>query len=215
MHALFRQPLRHAWMMLLLLLPLGASAQPSDASLAEQLEGKSPRDRFVLLKQMVDEGNGSKEVYFYLGNASYETGDINGAIVAFSRAIEQDPKYFKAIVNLALMYDEQQKYSLAIETFEKAAEIEPENPDVWSHLGNAYYGQGEYGKAMEYYRKSLSIDPESGHALYSIGVAFADAGIFREAVRYWSRVSELEPDSELGHSAAENVDLLQKYLIPR
>jgi tetratricopeptide (TPR) repeat protein len=202
-------------MLLFLLLPLAASAQPSGESLAEELEGKSPRERFVHLKQMVDEGNVSKEIYFYLGNASYETGDVNGAIIAFSRAIELDPQYFKAIVNLALMYDEQQKFSLAIETFEKAAEIEPQNPDVWSHLGNAYYGQGEYPKAMEYYRKALDIDPDSGHALYSMGVAFADAGIFREAVRYWSRVSELEPDTELGRSAAENVDLLQRYLIPR
>lgn len=214
MDATFRHHLRRAWMLAgLLLLPMAVSAQSS--SLSEQLQGKSPRDRLVLLKQMVDEGNGSKEVYFYLGNAYYETGDINGAVVSFTSAIELDPQYFKAIVNLALMYDEQQKYALAIETFERAAEIEPQNPDVWSHLGNSYYGQGEHAKAMEYYRKSLSIDPESGHALYSMGVAFADAGIFREAVRYWSRVSELEPDTELGRSAAENVELLQRYLIPR
>lgn len=218
MHATFPRPLSRALTLLVLLVPVALFAQPAEtasSSLSDQLEGKSPRDRFVLLKQMVDEGHGSEEVYFYLGNASYETGDLNGAIVAFSRAIELDPKYFKAMVNLALMYDEQQKYSLAIETFEKAAKIEPENPDVWSQLGNSYYGQGKYEKAMELYRKSLSLDPNSAHALYSIGVAFADAGIFREAVRYWSRVSQLEPDSELGKSAAENVSLLQKYLIPR
>jgi hypothetical protein len=47
-----------------------------------------------------------------------------------------------------------------------------------------------------------------------MGVAFADAGLFREAVNYWKRVASIEPDSELGKSASENVELLQRYLIP-
>ena len=100
------------------------------------------------------------------------------------------------------MYDEQERYSLAIETLERAAEIDPKSPDVWSHMGNSYYAQGEHSKAMDFYRKALGFNPNATHALYSIGVAFADAGIFREAVRYWTKVSEIEPESELGKNAA-------------
>jgi hypothetical protein len=47
-----------------------------------------------------------------------------------------------------------------------------------------------------------------------MGVAFADAGLFREAVNYWQRVALAEPNTDLGRSASENVELLQKYLIP-
>ena len=124
MDATFRQHLRRAWMLAgLLLLPMAVSAQSS--SLSEQLEGKSPRDRLVFLKQMLEEGNGSKEVYFYLGNAYYETGDINGAVVSFANAIELDPQYFKAIVNLALMYVKglgvPQDYAAAFKWMDKAA----------------------------------------------------------------------------------------------
>ncbi|HZM17754.1 MAG TPA: tetratricopeptide repeat protein [Candidatus Krumholzibacteria bacterium] len=209
-------PLRSFWTWLLaglLLLPLRSGAQDK-TPLQKELEGKTPRDQLVYLKGIVDEGKGTKETYFHLGNAYFQTGDPTGAVGAFQKAIELDPKYFKAMVNLALMYDEQERYSLAIETLERAAEIDPKSPDVWSHMGNSYYAQGEHSKAMDFYRKALGFNPNATHALYSIGVAFADAGIFREAVRYWTRVGELEPDSELGKNAAENVKLLQQYLVP-
>ncbi len=204
-----------AWFLLALLMLSRPSAGEDKTPLQKELQGMSPRDRLVHLKQIVDEGKGTKEIYFHLGNAYYETGDANGAVGAYSEAIEIDPKYFKAMVNLALMYDEQEKYTLAIETLERAAEIDPKSPDVWSHMGNSYYAQSQHAKAMDLYRKSLQLDPNASHALYSIGVAFADAGIFREAVRYWERVSKLEPDSELGKNASENVQLLQRYLVPR
>jgi len=194
--------------------PPAAAPVPVD-SILRGLEGQPPKERLRLLKLQVDEGNGSKEMYFHLGNAYYETGDLPGAVVAFAKATELDPKYFKAMVNLALMYDEQEKYPQAIEIFERAAEIEPNNPDVWSHMGNTLYAQAQYAKAMELYRKALQLNPQAPHALYSVGVAFADAGIYREAVRYWARVSQMEPESDLGKAAAENVELLQKYLVPR
>jgi tetratricopeptide (TPR) repeat protein len=197
------------------LLPTLVRADADTEALLQELEGKSPEERLRLLKITVDEGRGSKEIYFHLGNAYFAINDVQGAILAFGKALELDPHYFKAAVNLALMYDEQESYPKALEVFELAASIEPENPDVWSHMGNTYYAQGNYGRAMDLYRKALAIDGDATHALYSVGVAFADAGIFREAVRYWTRVSSLEPESELGRSAAENVELLNRYLIPR
>ena len=47
-----------------------------------------------------------------------------------------------------------------------------------------------------------------------MAVAFADAGIFREAVKYWDHVVQVDPKSEQGKNAAENIDLVKKYLIP-
>jgi tetratricopeptide (TPR) repeat protein len=192
-----------------------ADPDPDTQALLDEIKEKEPQERLRALKMRVDEGQPSKEIWFHLGNAYYETNNINGAIQAFESAVQMDPKFFKAMVNLALMYDENESWAKAIETFERASEINAENPDVWSHLGNTYYAQGKYEEAMSHYRMALAVDPDATHALYSMGIAFADAGIFREAVRYWTRVSQLEPDSELGHSASENVELLQKYLIPK
>ncbi len=202
----------------LLVAPVGfdvaADVDPNTQALLDEIKDKEPSERVRALKMRVDEGKPTKEIWFHLGNALYETNDINGAILAFDSAVQIDPKFFKAMVNMALMYDEAENWTKAIETFERAAEIDPENPDVWSHMGNTYYAQGQFEQAMSHYRMALAIDEDATHALYSIGIAFADAGIFREAVRYWTRVSQLEPDSDLGRNASENVELLQKYLIP-
>jgi tetratricopeptide (TPR) repeat protein len=187
-----------------------ASADPVRAA----IEGKTAAERIEYLNGVIDAGEATKEVWFHLGNARYESGDPALAATAFEKAVAMDSTFFKALVNLGLMYDEQQNYSKAIEAFEAAAAIEPTNPDVWSHMGNTYYSQNQFAKATELYHKALGIQPDAVHALYSMGVAFADAGIFREAVSYWKRVVELDPQGELGKNAAENVELVQKYLIP-
>jgi tetratricopeptide (TPR) repeat protein len=191
-----------------------AGASSADDALRTQLEGKNAQERIDLLNGIVDDGKATKDVYFQLGNAHYESGNAQKAALAFEQAVALDATFFKAIMNLGLMYDEQQMFPKAIESFEQAAALDPKNPDVWSHMGNTYYAQSNHAKATELYRKALGLDANAQHALYSMGVAFADAGIFREAVEYWGRVVKADPQSELGKNAAENVELVQKYLIP-
>jgi len=186
----------------------------TDDALRTALDGKTPQERIDYLNALVDGGQATKEIYFHLGNAKYEASDLQGAALAFEQAVAMDSTFFKAMVNLGLMYDSLQNYPKAIESFEEAARLEPKNPDVWSHMGNTYYAQSNYPKAMELYKKALQFDPKAAHALYSMGVAFADAGIFREAVSYWKRVAEIDPQGDLGKNASENIELLQKYLIP-
>lgn len=190
--------------------------KPAEAvdPLRAELEGKTAAQKIELLGQRIDGGEATKDVYFFLGNAKYEAGDLPGAAAAFEKAVAIDSTFFKSVVNLGLMYDEQQNYAKAIEIFEHATRLEPNNPDSWSHLGNSYYSQNNFTKATELYRKALALDRNSPQALYSMAVAFADAGIFREAVKYWEYVVDVDKDGELGKNAAENIDLVKKYLIP-
>lgn len=190
------------------------SAAKDEDALAAALAGKSPQERVEYLNGIVEDGKASRDVYFQLGNARYESGDPAKAAIAFQQAVAMDSTFFKAIVNLGLMYDEQQMYPKAIEVFEQATHLQPDNPDVWSHMGNTYYAQNNFSKATELYRKAIALDPKATHAIYSFAVAFADAGLFREAVKYWQQVVQLDPQSEIGKNAAENVELVQKYLIP-
>jgi len=190
------------------------AAATAEDPLRAALDGKTAPQKIEYLNGMVEEGKATKDVYFHLGNAKYETGDAAGAATAFEKCVAMDSTFFKAIVNLGLMYDEQQLFPKAIEAFELAAKLEPKNPDVWANLGNSYYTQVQHPKAFEYYQKALALDPNSQSALYSMAVFFADAGIFREAVKYWQHVVDVDPKSEQGKNAAENIDLVKKYLIP-
>lgn len=192
-----------------------ADKKPAEVDpLRAELEGKTAAQKIELLEQRAEAGQASKELYFHLGNAQYEAGNAVSAAAAFEKAVAMDSTFFKAVVNLGLMYDEQQLYPKAIETFELAGRLQPKNPDVWSHMGSTYYSQNVYPKATELYRQALALDPESPLALYSLAVAFADAGIFREAVKYWEHVVRADGQGELGKNAAENIDLVKKYLIP-
>ena len=191
-----------------------AASKPEEDPLRAQLDKKTPQERVEYLQGLVDAGQTTKEVWFHLGNAQYEAGQAARAADAFQQAVAIDSTYFKAVINLGLMFDDQQLYPKAIEVFEQAGRLQPGNPDVWSHMGNTYYAQKDFPKAMELYKRALQLDPKATHALYSIGVAFADAGMFREAVKYWDQVATLDPQGELGKNAKDNLDLVRKYLIP-
>ena len=197
---------------------VGVAAVPARGETVDEflasIKEKPPAERIVALREYNESHKPTKETWFHLGNAHYEAGQQDDAVVAYEQALALDPNYFKALVNMALMLDDLRQYAKAIETLERAAKIDSTSADVWSHLGNTYYAQDKQAEGVNYYRKALRLNPDAAHALYSMGVAFADAGMFREAVKYWTRVSQIEPSTELGKSAAENVELLQRYLIP-
>jgi tetratricopeptide (TPR) repeat protein len=189
--------------------------KPADDPIRAVLDTKkTPKEKIDYLNDLIDDGKSSKDIYFHLGNAKYEAGDAQGAAAAFEKAVAIDSTFFKAEMNLAAMYDEQQMFPKAIEAYEAASRLEPKNADVWSSLGDTYHTQKDYAKAQDLYKKALQLDPNNQHALYSMAVAFADAGIFREAVKYWKRVVAIDPKSEHGKNASENIDLVSKYLIP-
>lgn len=189
-------------------------AATADDPLRASLEGKTPQQKIEVLTPIVEGDKPTKEAWFHLGNARYELSDLPGATAAFEQAVAIDSTYFKAVMNLGLMYDEQQNQAKAIEVFEQAARLDPKNAEVWSYMGNAYYAQRDYAKAMDLYKKALQIKPDAASALYSMGVAFADASMFRDAVKYWKRVVEVDPNADIAKNARENIDLLQRYLIP-
>jgi tetratricopeptide (TPR) repeat protein len=215
---------RHAGAGLLLIALLALAATPregrpqeedgtqAEPPLGEQLEGLPPDAQAKYLEYLIESDKETAEVYFYLGNAQYSMGKLEDAKASFERAIELDPDFYKAMVNLALVLEDKGDYQQAEKTYLDAIEVNPGDALAMSHLGSLHYAQGDFERAIDLYRKALEVDPECAQAYYNMGVAFADARIFREAIRLWERVVELDPDGKLGENAGQNVKVLHQYL---
>lgn len=70
-----------------------------------------------------------------LGNAYFDTGQVQKAISAYERSLVLVPKNPDVLTDLGIMYREARNYDKALECFKKAIEINPE------HL-NALFNQG-------------------------------------------------------------------------
>ena len=75
--------------------------------------------------------------YFKQGVEKYESGNYQGAISNWSKAIEINPQYALAYYNRALAKDGLQDYQGAIVDYTKAIEINPQYADPYSNRGIA------------------------------------------------------------------------------
>lgn len=69
-------------------------------------------------------------VLFQVGILRFGNGDVNGAIQALQRAVEQNPQYANARFFLAVMYASQSAFDQAIAELSAVAALSPENADA-------------------------------------------------------------------------------------
>ncbi len=178
----------------------------------KELDGLSGEEKVSYLRGLMDDGAEDAVLSFYLGNAYLGLDQPDSAIAYYEEAISLDSTYAKAYVNCGIAYDRINRFDRARGSFEKAIEADPNDVLARCHLGHYYHVRGEIGKAVSFYQDALGIDPESAQAHYNLGLAFADSKLFAEAVREWERVVALSPESEVGRTAAENVELIKTYM---
>jgi tetratricopeptide (TPR) repeat protein len=192
--------------------PADASEKDSLTGLPDRLEGMAPQEQIAYLDSLLKQGIEDARIHFFKGNAYFSVEQNDSAIAEYNRAVAMDEDYAKAFVNLGIVYDHTRKHNDARMAYARALLINPEDVLAYCHMGYNYYVAGKHAQAMEYYGKALEIDPNSAQAHYNLGLAFANAKIFKEALLEWQTVAELDPDGTLGKMAAENVELIRKYM---
>jgi len=100
--------------------------------------------------------------YFNKGNEYYKQGDFNNAILAYGKALKQEPKFLKAYHCRATAFSKINEYSKAIKDLDKAIDIVPNNAKSFYLRGLSYYFLDE--------EESEEDDDDSS----AMGMAFGD-----------------------------------------
>ncbi|MHA2348214.1 MAG: tetratricopeptide repeat protein [Candidatus Thorarchaeota archaeon] len=91
------------------------------------------------------------------GKIAKITGSFVNAITWFNKAIDADPNFLPAYMELGNLYIENKEWSQAKEILDKALWINSEQPYVLGSMGDVYHSQGEYESALFYYDKAVGI----------------------------------------------------------
>lgn len=117
-----------------------------------------------------------------------------------------------SIMNIGVIYDEQGKYSKAIEYYLRALRIAEAIRDsvgqasLLNNIGFVYFELNNHSRAFECYKKSLEIaqniqrKPEEAECYGNIGYMYLSKNNYTEALNYLSKSSELF--KEIGDSAS-------------
>jgi tetratricopeptide (TPR) repeat protein len=122
------------------------------------------------LKKVAGQYASYPDVHNALGLAYSYLGNNQMAIASFQKAVELNPNYIEAYVNLAIVYNDQCQYDAAIKSFEHAANLETKDKglspqikaklaNTYVQLGDTYYELQEFQKAREEYERAAKISP--------------------------------------------------------
>ena len=103
------------------------------------------------------EGEETFESEYRRGGALFQAGDLAGAELALTRALEIDPKRAEGWNALALVAYGRRDSARAIEFLSRAVGLQPGYREAWLNRGLARFSVGQYGAALSDLKKVLSF----------------------------------------------------------
>lgn len=126
------------------------------------------------------------DVHNMLGVIYHIQGKFNNAIQSFEKAIEINPAYTEATLNLAVLYNDLGEFKKAKALYSRIQKNQGKKPtdfdpilrgkvsNMHSHLGDTYREIGKFAEAIDEYRKALKLCPAFADIRTKLGVAYRE-----------------------------------------
>lgn len=136
-----------------------------------------------------------------------QAGDLSGAIAAYTRAVEIDPKFGDAYNNRGVAYMDQRNFSAALADFSRSIEIKPSD-SAYNNRGSAHRGLKRIKEAIADHTKAIELNA-SANAHYNRAVAHEEDAKPDLALADYTRAIELDPKFAQAY-AYRGVNLLRQ-----
>ncbi len=121
--------------------------------------------------------------YLESGNAKYEAGDYEGAVIDYFDATAENPDDENGWYNLALAQFKLENFDGAVRYFTTAIELNPLFAEAWLKRGISNEENANHDEAIADYSKAFEIDPSLLNALYR------KAHLYAEMLEYDSAIA--------------------------
>ncbi len=121
-------------------------------------------------------------IFDNLGSLYWEMGDVDGADVAFSSALEITPDDPMRMNNLGYLYaDEGINLDKSVALLRVAVEKMPSSAMVLDSMGWALYKIGKYEESLKYMEDAVTNNPNMAELRYHLGVVLVETGDVKRA----------------------------------
>lgn len=158
---------------------------------ARVLYAQNEIDEALKVLKSKGEETRSAEDWLLIGNILQDKDRINEAIYMFQKAIDKDPKYYKAHYNLGYLYLIQEKPNMALAEFKKAVKYKPNFAYGYYNMGCAYLKLKQYGSAKYNFFRAIDIKNDEPSFYYNLAYAYKMMGKEKQANTYLDLYNKL------------------------
>jgi superkiller protein 3 len=145
-------------------------------------------------------------VYFNLGNAYFELGELEKASQAYLEALRLDKALAGANYNLAYVFIERGNAARGREILFELLETDPDNTIVLNTVAYSFLQEKDPQNALGYYEQVLELNPYNPEALYNSGVILWGLDEIPEARGRFVALYREDPER---HDAVYNLGALE------
>lgn len=156
-------------------------------------------DAIKQLNTSLKEDDQLAEAYYLKGRIYKEIGDTTLSASSYQTAIEVDPDYYEAYVEIALLYAKANS-DLAMEYNRTAMEIRPRSVEAKYNAAiylqqSGYKDTARYTRALDLYNDILELDPNNASAAFNRGFVFLEyRQDYEAAIVEFTKAVELLPN---------------------
>ncbi|MCA2699507.1 MAG: tetratricopeptide repeat protein, partial [Microcystis sp. M179S2] len=96
--------------------------------------------------------------------------------------------------NRGVLYQDQQKYKLALDDYNKAIELNPNHANAYVNRGILYYNQQKYELALSDFSKAIDINPNDAEAYSNRGGVYYNQQKYELALSDINKAIEINPN---------------------
>ncbi len=131
--------------------------------------------------------------YFGEGIERMQEGKFAEAAAILEKAVELDPEFSRALVNLGFCLSRLDRPGEARTCYERALAVNPDDALAHTGLGSLAEAEGHLDEAILHFKKALETDPRLYVSRRNLGLAFARQGRLDQALVHLRHALRTEP----------------------
>lgn len=131
--------------------------------------------------------------HYMAGLSKWKAGWAGEAVESLNRALQLDPSYAKARINLARVMMDLDRNEEALPLVLQAVENAPEDGNARRVLGRCYHRLGQKENAIRVYLEALRIEPRDTWSMNNLGLLYIELGRYEEALPPLAQAVRTDP----------------------
>jgi len=174
----------------------------------------------IMWKDVLTKVPGNSRAQNNYGGELFARGAEDEALPYYLRAIELDPDYADAYLNVGTYHAQKGEHVLSEEYSRRAIALEPQFAIAYNNLGASLSDQERFDESIVYFKKALEMDFRRPGVYLNLGVSYAMTNRPLLAVKNLEEVLRQKPDHEVASRYLKQIkeklaEEREKQLAPR